>query len=103
MKVPPIIRIGKKDLRRQSNYYSQKDDATGRMLKIPNYKGVEAYFVKVKSKALKGRLFETVIHDYKNMILHSTNEGILNLLREEGVFSEGSRISLTGGYVNRRY
>lgn len=94
----------KKDLQHQSNYYySRKDDATRHVLKMLDYKGVEAYFVKVKSKALKGKLFEMVIHDYKNMILHSTNEGILNSLREEGVFSEGSRISLIDGYVNQRY
>ena len=67
------------------------------------YQGVEAYFVKVKSKALKGRLYEIVIHDYQNMILHSTSESLLNKLREEGVFSEGSRVSLIDGYVNQRY
>jgi hypothetical protein len=94
----------KKTYRQQSNYYySKKDEATRRVLKMLDYKGVEAYFVKVKSKSLKGRLFEIVIHDYKNMILHSTNEGILNSLREEGVFSEGSRISLIDGYVNQKY
>ena len=37
------------------------------------------------------------------MILHSTNEQILNSLKEEGVFSEGSRKSLIDGYINQRY
>ena len=54
------------------------------------YKGVEAYFIKVRSKELKGKLFEIVLKDY-NIILHSTNELILKRLREEEVFSEGSR------------
>jgi len=94
----------KKEYRQQSNfYYSRKDEATRKVLRMLDYKGVEAYFVKVKSKALKGRLFEIVIHDYQNMILHSTSESLLNKLREEGVFSEGSRVSLIDGYVNQKY
>ena len=36
-------------------------------------------------------------------VLNSTNEKILNDLRQEGVFSEGTRISLIDGYVNQRY
>ena len=63
----------------------------------------KAYFVKVKSKALKGKLFEIVCSDCYGMILHSTNEKLLNDLRQEGVFSEGTRISLIDGYVNQRY
>lgn len=66
------------------------------------YQGVEAYFIKVRSKELRGKLFEIILTDY-NMILHSTNELILAKLREEGVFSEGSRESVIDGYINQRY
>lgn len=96
----------KKDFREKSNYYYHKKDmATRQVLKLLDYKNVEAYFVKVKSHALKGKLFEIVCRDYDiyDMILHSTNTGILNSLREEGVFVEGSRVSLIDGYVNARY
>jgi len=72
-------------------------------LEMLDYRGVEAYFVKVKSKALKGKLYEIVCKDCYGMILHSTNEVILNKLREEGVFTEGTRTSLIDGYVNQRY
>jgi len=94
----------KKDYRWQSDYYYEKKDrATLKVLEMLDYRGVEAYFVKVKSKALKGKLYEIVCKDCYGMILHSTNEVILNKLREEGVFTEGTRTSLIDGYVNQRY
>ena len=94
----------KRDYQSQADYYySKKDRATMKVLKMLDYTGAEAYFVKVKSKALKGKLFEIVCSDCYGMILHSTNEKILNDLRQEGVFSEGTRISLIDGYVNQRY
>lgn len=94
----------KNDYKSQSDYfYSKKDRSTMKVLKILDYRGVEAYFIKVKSKFLKGRLYEIVCKDCYGMILHSTNELILKSLREEGVFSEGTRISLIDGYVNQRY
>lgn len=83
-------------------FYSKKDKATMTVLKLLDYKGVEAYFVKVHSKELNGKLFEIILADY-NMILHSTNELILNNLKEEGVFGEGSRMSVIDGYINQRY
>ncbi|GFI62080.1 hypothetical protein IMSAG049_01253 [Clostridiales bacterium] len=93
----------KKEYIDSSNYfYSLKDRATMKVLRLIDYKGVEAYFVSTRSKELNGRLFEIVLTDY-NMILHSTNELILKNLREECVFSEGKRKSLIDGYINQRY
>lgn len=93
----------KKEYLDSCNYfYSRKDRATLKVLELLEYKGVEAYFIKVRSKELRGKLFEIILTDY-NMILHSTNELILKRLIEEEVFSEGSRKSLIDGYVNRRY
>ena len=83
-------------------FYSKKDKATMKVLSLLDYQGVEAYFIKVRSKELKGRLFEIVLDEH-NMILHSTNELILKNLREEGVFSEGTRKSLIDEYINHRY
>ncbi len=84
-------------------YYSSKDNATMKILKLLDYKNIEAYFIKVRSKFLRGRLFEIILKDYENMILHSQNEAILNRLREEGVFSEGSKKSLIDYYINSKY
>ena len=93
----------KKEYLDSCNYfYSRKDRATLIVLELLDYKGVEAYFIKVRSKELRGKLFEIILTDY-NMILHSTNELILKRLIEEEVFSEGSRKSLIDGYINQRY
>lgn len=91
------------DYREKSNYYySKKDKATLQVLRMLDYRGVEAYFVKVKSKFLKGKLFEIVIAE-EDIILHSTSPLILRCLREEGVFQEVSKKSLIDDYVNHRY
>lgn len=93
----------KQDSLEQSNYYyHKKDKATLAVLRMLDYRGTEAYFVKVHSKYLKGKLFEIVIEE-EDIILHSTSTFILKCLREEGVFSEGSRKSLIDDYVNHRY
>lgn len=93
----------KRDYLSQSNYYySKKDRATLAVLRMLDYKGTEAYFVKVRSKYLKNKLFEISIPE-ENIILHSTSSLILKCLREEGVFSEGTRVSVIDEYVNHRY
>jgi len=95
------------DLRREqldeaNDYYQQKDQATMAVLKLLEYRNVQAYFINVRSKYLKGKLFEIVIEDYQ-MILHSANALILKRLREECVFTEGTRTSLIDGYINQKY
>lgn len=93
----------KKDYLDQSNYYyHKKDKATLAILKMLDYKGTEAYYIKVHSKYLKGKLFEIVIAD-EQIILHSTSALILKNLQEEGVFFQESRKSLIDEYVNHRY
>lgn len=72
------------------------------ILKLLDYRNVRAYFISVRSRFLRGKLFEIVIEDY-NMILHSANELILASLRREGVFEEDTKVSLIDEYVNQRY
>jgi len=93
----------KKDYLEKSNYYYRKKDrATFRTLEMLQYKNVEAYFIQVRSKYLKGKLFEILIPAY-DVILHSTSEFIRKHLQEEGVFQEQSRKSLIDDYINHRY
>lgn len=93
----------KRDYMEKSNYYySKKDRATLAALRMLDFKGVEAYFVKMRSKYLDGKLFEIVIQE-ENIILHSTSSLILKLLREEDVFCEERRKSIIDDYVNHRY
>lgn len=93
----------KRDYIEKSNYYyTKKDRATLAALRMLDFKGVEAYFVKMRSKYLDGKLFEIVIQE-ENIILHSTSSLILKILREENVFHEERRKSVIDDYVNHRY
>lgn len=84
-------------------YYDKKDGATMRILQLLNYCGVRAYFIKVRSRELKHKLFEIVLDDREGMILHSTSDVILKRLREENCFSEGEKKSLIDYYINHKY
>lgn len=83
-------------------FYTKKDKATLSVLRLLDFRGVTAYFIKVRSKYLKGILFEIVIEEY-GMILHSANKMILNCLKDEGVFLNETRQSLIDGYINQKY
>ena len=93
----------KKEVLEQSEYYyMKKDSATMKVLKILDFKEVSAYFINVRSNHLKNRLFEIIVNKYE-MVLHSQSEAILNKLREERVFTEGTRTSVIDGYINQKY
>jgi len=83
-------------------FYSKKDKATLSVLRILDFQGVEAYFIRVRSPQLKGRLFEIIIREYQ-MILHSASSLILDKLRNENVFREETRQSVIDGYINQKY
>ncbi len=83
-------------------YYYRKDGATMRILELIEFKNVESYFIRVRSRELKNRLFEIILKN-TDIILHSTSEAILNRLREEQCFSEGVRKSVIDWYINHRY
>ncbi|MCR4435271.1 MAG: hypothetical protein QHH06_08025 [Clostridiales bacterium] len=86
-----------------NHYYSKKDLVTEKLLKLLDFRGVESYYVKVKSPALKNKLFEIVLKDYDSIILHSKSEAILNMLKRENVFSHEERKSLVDSYINNKY
>ncbi|MCX7748180.1 MAG: hypothetical protein N2645_15040 [Clostridia bacterium] len=86
-----------------NHYYSKKDNVTVKLLKLLDYTGIEAYFVKVQSPNLKKKLIEIVLIDYENVILHTKSEVILNLLMSEKVFSADERKSLVDSYINQKY
>ena len=76
---------------------------TIRFLKLIDFRGVVAYFVKVKSPNLKKKLFEIVLKDYDNLILHSKNDVLLNMLIDENVFIFEERRSLVDSYINQKF
>ena len=83
-------------------YYAKKDAATLKTLELIDFKGVNAYFIKVRSKHMKYKLFEIKLAE-PNTILHSMNEGVLSRLRSEGVFKDEIRISQADMYINQKY
>ncbi|MDO5387645.1 MAG: hypothetical protein Q4F63_00255 [Clostridia bacterium] len=83
-------------------YYGRKDNATMKILELLDFREIEAYFIKVKSRELKNKLFEIILKD-TGVILHSTSETILVRLKEENCFSEGIRKSVIDGYINNKY
>lgn len=95
---------GREDYLELSNYYySRKDDVTLKLLKLLDFTGIEAYFVKVRSPNLKKKLFEIVLKEYDNVVLHSKNEVILNMLVNENVFCHEERYSVVDSYINQKY
>lgn len=86
-----------------NQYYSKKDYVTEKLLFILDFRGIEAYFVKVSSPNLKNKLFEIVLKEYDNVILHSKSERILNLLINENAFINEERRSIVDNYINQKY
>lgn len=108
-------------LAQSNSYYYEKDKVTMTLLRLLDYRNVEAYFVKVKSKKLQNKLYEIVIRDpdslnqintlsfshggmeADDLVLHSKNPVILNQLRQEGVFLDEKKRSITDSYINQKY
>lgn len=86
-----------------NHYYSRKDQVTEKLLKLLDFTGIEAYYVKVKSPNLKNKLFEIILKEYDNIILHSKNEFILEMLKRENAFTDEVRDSLIDSYINQKY
>ena len=87
----------------RENFYQLKDVATLKLLEIINFKGVESYYIILRSKRLKGEIFEINVKGLDYVILHSKNKGILELLKKHEVFSNEKRPSLIDSYVNKSY
>jgi hypothetical protein len=90
-------------LNKGNNYYHEKDKAALDLLRFLEFKGIEAYYVKVKSRVLKDKLYEIVLLDYKEAIFHSKAQWLLDILKDEGVFIDGKKTSLIDGYINAKY
>lgn len=86
-----------------NNYYRKKDESIIKLLRHLDYENVEAYYIKVKSSALKDRLFEIVLRDYEDTVFHSVNPHIVEALKRENVFSDEVKRSVIEKYVNERY
>lgn len=88
----------------QVNYfYRQKDYATMRILELVEFQNVEAYYIRVRSKFLKGDLIEVILHDFDQLILHTRSDRIRERLEQFGTFSSVNRKSVIDQYINQKY
>lgn len=86
-----------------NSYYRQKDQATIRILELIQYKNVDGYYIRVRSRFLKGDLIEIILHDFDDLILHTRNDRIREMLERNGAFMQGDRKSVIDKYINQKY
>lgn len=84
-------------------YYNEKDKTSFRLLRFLNYENVEAYFIKMESTNLEGKLYEIVLNDFEYAVLHSKSLWLLDVLKKENVFNEKRKKSVIDYYVNSKY
>ena len=84
-------------------YYNEKDKTTFRLLRFLHYENVEAYFIKMESVNLEGKLYEIILRDYEYAVLHSKSLWLLDVLKKENVFTDKKKKSVIDYYVNAKY
>jgi len=84
-------------------YYNEKDKTSFRLLRFLHYENVEAYFIKMESTNLEGKLYEIVLNDFEYAVLHSKSLWLLEVLKKESVFSDKRKTSVIDYYVNSKY
>ena len=84
-------------------YYNEEDKTSFRLLRFLHYENVEAYFIKMESTNLEGKLYEIVLKDFEYAVLHSKSLWLLEVLKKENVFSGNRKKSIIDYYVNSKY
>ena len=84
------------------DFYLKKDKITLSLLEYVDFKGVEAYFIHMKSRTLDGVIYEIRFNTCEKVVLHSRDRKILYKLKEAGCFSEEPVASVIDVYVNTK-
>ncbi|WP_407654218.1 DUF6648 family protein [Anaerococcus porci] len=87
----------------RENFYHLKDIASLRLLELVEYSGIEAYYIKLRSKRLTGEIFEIVLKNHDKLILHSKSKNLLRKLVENNCFDSEIKESKIDSYVNKSY
>lgn len=85
------------------HYYGEKDKSTLKFLQFLKFENMEAYYIKVNSDSLDGKLYEMNLKAYDKAILHSKSFKILDILKNKKVFTNNIKKSLIDEYVNVKY
>lgn len=83
--------------------YVYKNNVIKKVLELVNYINVEAFFIKMNSKALEGELFEIILKDYEKLIFHTKDQLILNRLKKNNCFLDEVKESVISEYINKKY
>ena len=100
---PKKKRLYRNYINQRENFYHLKDLATLRLLELIEYKGINSYYIILRSKRLQGEIFEIEVSTIDKVILHSKSKLVLNKLIENDVFSKVPRKSIIDSYVNKSY
>ncbi len=84
-------------------FYKQKDQATVRILELIDFQNVDAYYIRVRSKFLKGDLIEIILNDFDNLILHTRSDRTRERLEQAGTFRSDQQKSVIDQYINQKY
>lgn len=85
-----------------NKFYHEKDKSVLSILKIEEFKDMDAYYIKCQSKALQNLLYEIVLNNKKEAIFHSKAKWLLNVLIEEKIFNNVTKKSIIDHYINEK-
>ncbi|MCK5763275.1 MAG: hypothetical protein KAH05_04070 [Clostridiales bacterium] len=89
--------------KKADKYYYLKERVTEKLIALYGDKPLKAYYIKVTSKSLKGKLFEIVFEDLDKVILHSKDVRIHNILVKMKKFDKKMQKSIIDDYINSLY
>lgn len=101
--VPKKKKKYKELISKRENYYSLKDKATSFLISKVDINTIFCYYIDLKSRRLKGKLFEICITSIPDCILHSMNDDILKEIKKKNRFTDEIKKSLIDSYVNKTY
>ena len=92
------------DFKKQGDkYYFEKERVTEKLIDLYGNNKIDAYYIQVTSKSLKGKLFEIVFVDLDRVILHSMDRKILRMLKNRKSFHKQIKKSIIDEYINSLY
>lgn len=86
-----------------NKFYEEKDRSILSILKVEEFKNMDAYYIKCQSKALQNLLYEIVLTKHKEAIFHSKAKWLLNILEDENIFEDTTKKSIIDNYINEKY
>lgn len=92
------------DCRKKADkYYHKKELVTRKLLDLYQDRKLDAYYIDIDSKSLRGNLFEIVFLEYDRVILHSKDRIVLKKINSMQKFDKKYKKSMIDEYINSLY